>query len=106
MTALGAGSPTARRWQSLRDWPNRTSLRTKLIIGLLALVTAAVAAISISSFWVLKSYLISQDDNQLRSAYSFVVTQINGANSAGQGVNLSPGQIGILRGTSNIWVGV
>ena len=89
MTAPGAGSATAPRWQSLRDWPNRTSLRTKLITGLLALVIAAVAAISISSVWVLRSYLTSQDDNQLRNAYNSIVTTINGANSNGQAVNLS-----------------
>jgi two-component system OmpR family sensor kinase len=106
MTAPGADSPTARRWQSLRDWPNRTSLRTKLITGLLALVIAAVAAISISSFWVLRSYLIGQDDNQLRNVYNNIVTTINDANSNGQGVNLTPGQIVFFPHTSNIWFGV
>jgi two-component system OmpR family sensor kinase len=106
MAASGATSATAERWHALRDWPNRTSLRTKLIIGLLALVIAAVAAISISSFWVLRSYLISQDDNQLRSVYSQVVNDINSSNSAGQPITLTPGQMGFVRGTSNIWVGV
>ena len=106
MTAPGAGSATAPRWQSLRDWPNRTSLRTKLITGLLALVIAAVAAISISSVWVLRSYLTSQDDNQLRNAYNSIVTTINGANSNGQAVNLSPGQTVFFPHTSNIWFGV
>ena len=106
MTARGAGSATAPRWQSLRDWPNRTSLRTKLITGLLALVIAAVAAISISSVWVLRSYLTSQDDNQLRNAYNSIVTTINGANSNGQAVDLSPGQTVFFPHTSNIWFGV
>src|ERR1700761_6561767 len=90
MTALGADSAAARRWHSLRDLPNRTSLRTKLIVGLLALVIAAVAAISISSVWVLRSYLTSQDDNQLRSAYSVITSQ---------GLNpLIPGKAYQLRG--------
>ena len=75
MTALGADSAATHRWRALRDLPNRTSLRTKLIIGLLALVIAAVAAISISSVWVLRSYLTAQDDNQLKSAYSFINSQ-------------------------------
>ena len=66
MTAEGTTSRAARRWQALRDLPDRTSLRTKLITGLLALVIVAVAAISISSVWVLRSYLTSQDDSQLR----------------------------------------
>ncbi|HEV2256877.1 MAG TPA: HAMP domain-containing sensor histidine kinase [Streptosporangiaceae bacterium] len=75
MAAEGASSRAARRWRALRDLPDRTSLRTKLIIGLLALVIAAVAAISISSVWVLRSYLTSQDDTQLRSVYSFIQSQ-------------------------------
>ena len=66
MTAEGSSSRAARRWQALRDLPDRTSLRTKLITGLLALVIVAVAAISVSSVWVLRSYLTSQDDSQLR----------------------------------------
>ena len=75
MAAEGASSRAARRWQALRDLPDRTSLRTKLIIGLLALVIAAVAAISISSVYVLRSYLTSQDDSQLRSVYSLIQSQ-------------------------------
>src|SRR5271170_5651417 len=100
MTARGTGSAAARRWQSLRDWPSRTSLRTKLITGLLALVIAAVAAISISSVWVLRSYLTSQDDNQLRSVYSSIV-------SGGQATGMIPGTTYWVRGTSpTTWVGV
>jgi two-component system OmpR family sensor kinase len=90
MTAQGATSRAARRWQALRDLPDRTSLRTKLITGLLALVIVAVAAISVSSVWVLHSYLTSQNDNQLKSAYS----QINS-----QGLNpLTPGVVYQLHG--------
>src|ERR1700760_2192188 len=102
MTTLGADSAAARRWHSLRDLPNRTSLRTKLIVGLLALVIAAVAAISISSVWVLRSYLTSQNDNQLRSVYNSIVTTINGANGNGQAVYLAPGQIAYFPHTSNV----
>jgi len=57
----------------VRDFSDRMSLRTKLIIGLLALVIAAVAAISISSVWVLRSYLVSQDDAQLQTLYSSLI---------------------------------
>jgi two-component system, OmpR family, sensor kinase len=106
MAALGADSAAGRRWHALRDLPNRTSLRTKLITGLLALVIAAVAAISISSVWVLRSYLTSQDDNQLRSLYSNAVSNINSSNSLGQAIPLPPGQIGFAPHTSNIWYGV
>jgi two-component system, OmpR family, sensor kinase len=75
MAAEEASSRAARPWQALRDLPDRTSLRTKLITGLLALVIVAVAAISISSVWVLRSYLTSQDDSQLKSAYSAINSQ-------------------------------
>ena len=67
MTAEGSAYRAPRSWRGLRDLPNRMSLRTKLIAGLLALVVVAIAAISISSAWVLRSYLTSQDDNQLQS---------------------------------------
>jgi two-component system, OmpR family, sensor kinase len=90
MTAEGTASRVARRWQALRDLPDRTSLRTKLITGLLALVIVAVAAISVSSVWVLRSYLTSQDDSQLRSVYSAITEQ---------GLNpLPPGQAYQLHG--------
>ena len=75
MTASGAGSRAARPWEALRDLSDRTSLRTKLITGLLALVIVAIAAISISGVWVLRSYLTSQDDSQLKSVYSLINSQ-------------------------------
>ena len=65
-------------------------MRTKLITGLLALVIAAVAAISISSVWVLRSYLTSQDDSQLKSVYTLINSQ---------GLNpLTPGEAYQLHG--------
>jgi two-component system, OmpR family, sensor kinase len=79
MTAEGSANRAAGPWKALRDRSDRMSLRAKLITGLLALVIVAVAAISISSAWVLRSYLISQDDSQLTSAlhgyYSAIVSQ-------------------------------
>jgi two-component system OmpR family sensor kinase len=104
MTTAGAGSQddarTTRSWQGLRDLSDRTSLRAKLITALLALVAAALVAISLSSGWVLRSYLTSQDDNVLQSTYNFIVS--NGTYSD-QG--WTPGQAGWLRGT-NILIGV
>jgi two-component system OmpR family sensor kinase len=44
-------------------------LRTKLITAVLALVIAALAAISITSVWVLGNYLTKQYDRQLESTY-------------------------------------
>src|SRR5579871_25648 len=72
---MSATGTAARPWEGLRNLSDRTSLRTKLITGLLALVIAAVAGIAISSIWVLRSYLTTQDDPQLRSAYNFVNSQ-------------------------------
>jgi len=76
MTAAGSNRRTARPWEGLRDLSDRTSLRTKLITGLLALVIVAIAAISISGVWVLRSYLTEQDDSQLRSAQHSVYTEL------------------------------
>jgi two-component system OmpR family sensor kinase len=73
MTAAEASSRarhwTAQHWHALRGLPHRTPMQTKLIAALLALVVAALAAISVSSVWVLRSYLTSQDDNQLRPVF-------------------------------------
>ena len=99
MTVQGAGSRVARPWHALHQLSIRTSLRTKLITGLLALVIAAVAAISISSVWVLRSYLTSQDDNQLRSVYNSIV-------SSDQAASMVPGQTYWVSHTSNMWAGV
>jgi two-component system OmpR family sensor kinase len=80
------------------DLSNRMSLRTKLITGLLALVIAAVAAISISSVWVLRSYLVSQDDGQLQSVYSSLINNWP--------PDRPPGYAYRVIGTSNIFAGI
>ncbi len=72
-----------RPWLALRRLSNRTPLRTKLITALLALVIVALAAISVSSVWMLRSYLSQQDDSALQS----VMNSLNG-----QTVSLEPGQ--------------
>jgi two-component system OmpR family sensor kinase len=77
-----ASDYAARPWRALRGLNDRTSLRTKLITALLVLVAAAVAAMSISSAWVLGSYLTSQEDNALQAAYDTIVSNpviMNGA---------------------------
>jgi two-component system OmpR family sensor kinase len=98
MTAQGAGNWAARRWHALRDLSNRMSLRAKLITGLLALVIAAVAAISVSSVWVLRSYLVSQDDAQLQSLYSIYINNWP--------PDHPPGYAYRVAGTSNIFAGI
>ena len=101
MRASGAGSRAARPWEALRDLSDRTSLRTKLITGLLALVIVAIAAISISGVWVLRSYLTSQDDNQLRSAQHAVYNEV----VTGEQTVL-PGEIVPVHPINNVYAGV
>jgi two-component system OmpR family sensor kinase len=100
MTAQGASSTgshwAGRPWQALHDLSDRTPLRTKLITALLALVALALVAISVSSGWVLRSYLTSQDDGQLQSILNSV---------ANQNVSPVPGAVYSSPG-SNVLVGV
>jgi two-component system, OmpR family, sensor kinase len=101
MTASGAGSRAARPWEALRDLSDRTSLRTKLITGLLALVIVAIAAISVSSLWVLRSYLTSQDDSQLQSALRVINAEV-----VSEQRTVLPGITYRVQGTNNFFAGV
>ena len=101
MTAEGAGRRAARPWEGLRDLSDRTSLRTKLITGLLALVIVAIAAISISSLWVLRSYLTAQDDNTLRSAQHSVYNEVVSGDPI-----VRPGQTVPVHPLLNVYAGV
>ena len=71
MTAAGASSQGghvgARPWQAVRRLSARTSLRTKLVTALLALVAIALAVMSFVGVVVFGNYLQSQVDAQLRS---------------------------------------
>ncbi len=71
MTAAGASSQGghvgARPWQAVRRLSARTSLRTKLVTALLALVAIALAVMSFVGVVVFGNYLQSQVDVQLRS---------------------------------------
>ena len=55
-------------WRSARELPSRTPLRIKLIAAVLALVTAALAVISIAGIAFLRGYLLNQADRQLATA--------------------------------------
>src|ERR1039458_8145712 len=92
MTLEGAqsrgGRWRARPWRGLRSLSNRTPLRTKLITALLALVIVALAAISVSSGRVLRSYLTELYDGQLQTTFASISrisllpgqsTQVNGS---------------------------
>jgi len=60
------------------------------------LVAAALVAISVSSGWILKSYLTTQRDPQLQSAFNFFSDRADG---------FAPGRVGQVTGT-NLVVGV
>ena len=71
MTAAEANSQGgrvgARPWQAVRRLSARTSLRTKLVTALLALVAIALAVMSFVGVAVFGNYLQNQVDAQLRS---------------------------------------
>ena len=76
------------RFRRLSD---RAPLRTKLIAAVLALVVMALAAISVASVVVLRTYLNTQRDPQLTESLEFYEShlsgslQLNAANAAGSG---------------------
>ena len=61
----GHAQPRRRPWEPLRQLSDRTPLRIKLITAMLALVIMALAAISVASVVVLRSYLTTQQDGTL-----------------------------------------
>ena len=71
MTAEGTSSRgdhwAARSWQAVRRLSARTSLRTKLVTALLALVAIALAVMSFVGIAVFGGYLQDQVDVQLRN---------------------------------------
>lgn len=68
------GSPRRRSpWGAAKRLSDRTPLRTKLITAVLALVIVALAMISFTSVYVLRSYLTTQHDTPLRAAYASIM---------------------------------
>ena len=80
---------------------DRTPLRTKLITAVLGLVIAALAAISITSVWVLRNYLTTQYDSTLQSTYQNV-TSNPAAEFSGHSVNIAYP----VRPQANLYAGI
>jgi two-component system, OmpR family, sensor kinase len=82
MMAQEAGSRasrrTARPWDAIRRLSNRTSLRTKLVTALLALVAVALVVISVVGVTFLRTYLLGQTDTQLREYQQLAVNAASG----------------------------
>jgi two-component system, OmpR family, sensor kinase len=66
-TSSRAGHWTGRPWDAVRRLSSRTSLRTKLIAAVFALVVIALAVISIVGAMFMRTYLIGQTDQTLQN---------------------------------------
>ncbi len=66
------GRTRARPFEALRRITDRTPLRAKLITALLALVILALAVISIASVYMLRDYVTTQHDAQLKASFPYV----------------------------------
>jgi two-component system, OmpR family, sensor kinase len=88
----------------LRELSERTSLRTKLITAVLALVIAALAAISVTSVWVLRNYLTTQYDGTLQNLDAGIATTASSGPVALEGT-LQPNTL-YQRGPTSLFAGV
>ena len=79
MTTAGAetrkGSWAVRAWRSVRRLSDRTSLRTKLVAALLALVMLALLVISFVTITKLQDYLVGRADTQLQQESAHITQQ-------------------------------
>ena len=65
-------------WRSVRELPERTPLRVKLITAVLVLVAIALAVISFVGIYVLRGNLLTQVDDQLAGERGRIVTALLG----------------------------
>jgi two-component system OmpR family sensor kinase len=72
-------------WGAGKRLSDRTPLRTKLIASVLALVIMALAAISVASVVVLRTYLYTQRDSQLQASFNHIAGEL--ATSSGIQLN-------------------
>jgi two-component system, OmpR family, sensor kinase len=87
-------------WRSVRELPERTPLRVKLIAGVLVLVVVALTVISFVGIYVLRGNLLTQLDNQLAGESRRIQAALSGYPGFG-----GPGQQGeTFFGTSATWI--
>ncbi|HUA43212.1 MAG TPA: HAMP domain-containing sensor histidine kinase [Streptosporangiaceae bacterium] len=65
-------------WRSVRELPERTPLRVKLIAAVLVLVVVALTVISFVGIYVLRGNLLTQVDDQLAGESGRVVSVLGG----------------------------
>ena len=63
-------------WQSLRELPDRTPLRVKMMSAVLALVTIALVVISVAGIQILKANLLSPYDSALETNFGGAVSHV------------------------------
>ena len=102
MMLQGAGTRIGR-WtrpprRAIRRLSERTPLRVKLITAMLALVTIALGAIGVASVYVLHSYLTTQSDTELKTAFTGLDT--------GSLVSNPPGYLYRISGQQNLFAGI
>ena len=92
MTTAGAEVPrrnwALRLWDAVRGVSGRTSLRTKLVVAVLALVFVALSVIGIVSIIQLRALLIHGADQQLAQESNRITDQ--GISMRGSGNSLGP----------------
>jgi two-component system, OmpR family, sensor kinase len=84
-------------WRSVRELPERTPLRVKLISAVLALVILALAVISFAGISYVRSYLLDRADNQVEA----LVGQFSGSSYRSPGQYVPGPQVG-ERGVAEI----
>lgn len=84
---MAKAGPRTSVWQSLRELPERTPLRLKLMTAVLALVTIALVVISVAGIAILKSSLLGPYDSEMQAGISHVAsgTVSDYLDSGGQG---------------------
>ncbi|MGH3207172.1 MAG: sensor histidine kinase [Trebonia sp.] len=94
-TGWAASSQTRSRrwtpWGAGKRLTDRTPLRTKLIAAVLALVIMALAAISVASVVVLRTYLYTQRDNQLEASFNHIASEFSNASDIQLNYPYNPG---------------
>jgi two-component system OmpR family sensor kinase len=91
-----------RPWEPLKQLSDRTPLRIKLITAMLALVIMALAAISVASVVVLRSYLTNQQDTTLQAVFSQISQSINNSFDPGH----PPGYAYHVGGAQGVYAGL
>jgi two-component system OmpR family sensor kinase len=76
---------SARLWPALRQLPERTPLRVKLIAAVLALVAIALIVISIASASVLSGYLQGRADSEVVAEYRQLLLELRSQMPMGGG---------------------